>query len=338
MQGSGGGESGGGGGSGGGGVGGATVATRGCGAATGAARGGSVTEWQATKASAIIHLMATDLTLRCGVLTSSDAATHVAKIAEVGYTIVENAIEPALVDRIAAELVRLEEALGVQPAQNPFEGANTLRIYNLLARGKVFEEIPVHASILPIVEGVLDRGCLVSSLSSITILPGESPQPVHADDQLFPLPKPHVPIVCNTMWAITDFTEENGATRVVPGTHTADRSPNFGEEHPSIAAVMPRGSVLVYHGSLWHGGGPNTSSARRVGVAMNYCAGWIRQQENQQLGIPLETARAFSPRLRQLVGYGLYRGLVGHIDKCSPVDLLDESGPRTVVGVAFGET
>jgi ectoine hydroxylase-related dioxygenase (phytanoyl-CoA dioxygenase family) len=99
---------------------------------------------------------------------------------------------------------------------------------------------------------------------------------------------------------------------------------------------MPRGSVLVYHGSLWHGGGANHSSARRVGVAMNYCAGWVRQQENQQLGIPVEIARGFSPRLRKLAGYGIYRGLIGHIDKCSPVDLLDDAGPRRVVGEPRG--
>jgi ectoine hydroxylase-related dioxygenase (phytanoyl-CoA dioxygenase family) len=95
---------------------------------------------------------------------------------------------------------------------------------------------------------------------------------------------------------------------------------------------MGRGSVLVYSGSLWHGGGANTTSARRFGIAMNYCAGWMRQQENQQLGIPLEIARGFAPRLRKLCGFGLYRVLLGHIDKCSPVDLLDETGPHRVVG------
>ena len=72
--------------------------------------------------------------------------------------------------------------------------------------------------------------------------------------------------------------------------------------------------------------------ARRIGLAMNYCVGWMRQQENQQLGIPREIAKAFSPRLRKLGGYGLYRRLLGHIDKCSPVDLLDETGPRRIVG------
>ena len=262
------------------------------------------------------------------------ASEHVERIGREGYTIVEDAVSIELVDRLVVAIDALHAELAVAPAENLFEGVRTLRVYNLLARGRVFEEVPVHASVLPIVEGVLDAGCLVSSLSSITILPGETAQPIHADDQLIPLPKPHVPIVCNAMWALTDFTAENGATLVIPRTHTADRSPEISLE-PSpdaVPAVMKRGSVLVYDGSLWHGGGPNRSGARRIGLAMNYCAGWIRQQENQQLGIPLEVARRFSPRLRRLAGFGLYKRLLGHIDKCSPVDLLDGTGPRRVVG------
>jgi len=269
---------------------------------------------------------------------ASPASTpeHVDRIARDGYTIVEDAIDPDLIDRLVAAIDALHATLAVTPAANIFEGLHTLRVYNLLARGKVFEEVPVHERILPIVESVLDQGCLVSSLSSITILGGEEAQPIHADDQLIPLPKPHVPLVCNTMWALTDFTEANGATRLVPGTHQRERSPEFGEPHETIAATMKTGSVLVFNGSLWHGGGANQTTERRVGLAMNYCAGWMRQQENQQLGVPLEVARGFSPRLRKLAGFGLYMRLLGHIDKCSPVDLLDEPlglGPRPVVGV-----
>jgi ectoine hydroxylase-related dioxygenase (phytanoyl-CoA dioxygenase family) len=172
----------------------------------------------------------------------------------------------------------------------------------------------------------------VSSLSSIAIGPGEGAQPIHADDMVIPLAKPHAPLVCNTMWALTDFTEENGATRLIPGTHEAE-SPELGKAYEgSVAAAMPKGSILVFNGSIWHGGGANRTQARRVGIAMNYCAGYIRQQENQQLGIPREIAKGFSPQLRKLVGYGIYRGLLGHIDKCSPVDLLDETGPRRVLG------
>ena len=227
-------------------------------------------------------------------------------------------------DALTDDLVRLERFYGVTPSDNGFEGTKTVRIYNLLALGKVYEGVPVHPNVLPVVEGVLDEGCLVSSLSSIAIDPGESAQPIHADDQLIPLTKPHVPTVCNTMWALTDFTEANGATRIIPGSHLRDHSPDFGAPYDSIAAEMPAGSVLVWHGSLWHGGGANTTDERRVGIAMNYCAGWIRQQENQQLGIPRDVAAGFSRRLRQLCGYGVYNGLMGHIDKHSPAEMLGE--------------
>ena len=204
-----------------------------------------------------------------------------------------------------------------------FEGTKTVRIYNLLVHGELYERVPVHANVLPVVEGVLDHGCLISSLSSIVIGPGERAQPIHADDQLIPLPKPHPPTVCNTMWAVTDFTEANGATRLVPGSHLADSNPDLSTDYDTVAAEMPKGSVLVWHGSLWHGGGANSSDERRYGIAMNYCAGYIRQQENQQLGIPADLVKRFPKRLQQLVGYGIYNGLIGHIDKRSPAELLD---------------
>lgn len=266
-------------------------------------------------------------------LSPADLESHIARVERDGYTIVEGAIAPALCDELAADVARLERDLGIGPAQNIFEGLRTHRIYNLLARGRIYEQIPVHDSVLPIVEGVLDRGCLISSLSSIAIGPSESPQPLHADDQMIPLPRPHVPIIVNSMWAITDFTDENGATRVVPGSHRWPEFPPLGTDQETLPAAMKRGSVLVYNGSLWHGGGANRTDSRRVGIAMNYCAGWLRQQENQQLGIPLDVIRAYSPRLRRLVGFGVYKKLIGHIDKCSPVDLLDGTGPHPVVGV-----
>ena len=257
------------------------------------------------------------------VLAPTVAAEHRKRLDEDGYTIVEDAIEPELVDALATNLRDLETFFDVQPANNSFEGAATLRVYNLLALDRVWERVPVHDSVLPLIEHVLDPGCLISSLSSIRILPGEVAQPIHADDQLLPIPKPHVPTVCNSMWALTDFTEANGATRIVPGSHTYDHSPDYGKPYDSIAAEMPKGSVLVWHGSLWHGGGANATDDDRVGIAMNYCAGFIRQQENQQLGIPKEIAARFEPRLRELVGYSVYNALVGHINKHSPVEILD---------------
>src|SRR5512143_1797434 len=217
-------------------------------------------------------------------MSEDSLSRHVEAVRRDGYTIVENAVAPDLVDGLNEALNRLERDLGAKPAGNGFEGHRTVRIYNLLAHGEPFAEVPVHASVLPIVEGVLDAGCLISSLSSIAIDPGEVAQPIHADDQVIPLEKPHAPIVCNSMWALTDFTEANGATRLVPGSHRGP-NPEYGGAYETIAAEMPKGSVLIWDGSLWHGGGANTTNARRTGIAMNYCAGFIRQQENQQLGL-----------------------------------------------------
>jgi len=257
-------------------------------------------------------------------LDPSALRAHVKQIEEDGYAIVEDAVEADLVDALCRDLERLEGELAIVPADNDFEGRSTVRIYNLLAQGELYQRIPVHENVLAVVEKVLDPGCLVSSLSSIAIGPGETAQPIHSDDQLIPLPKPHPPTVCNTMWALTDFTEENGATRLIPGSHLRDRSPDYGRPYDTMAAEMRKGSVLVWHGSLWHGGGANTTDRRRVGIAMNYCAGYIRQQENQQLGIPREVAQNFGPRLKELVGYGVYMGLIGHIDKRNPSFLLDQ--------------
>ena len=262
-----------------------------------------------------------------------------AEVAAEGWTILDDAIDPARCDEIADELARLTHERSIGPGDNVFEGTRTTRIYNLLVHGPVFERIPVHPNVLPVVERVLDDGLLVSSLSSISIGPGEAAQLLHADDQLIPLPRPHPPIICNTMWAITDFTAANGATRLVPRSHLSPELPEmFGDYAGLRQAEMPKGSVLVWVGSLWHGGGANTTAEDRVGIAMNYCAGFIRQQENQQLGIPRSVARGFDRRLQQLVGYSIYHGLLGHIDKQHPAkaalgaeddaDLIWDAGKR----------
>jgi ectoine hydroxylase-related dioxygenase (phytanoyl-CoA dioxygenase family) len=263
-------------------------------------------------------------------LTGEEVTAHADRVAEQGWTVVDDAIEPDLVDELTEALDRMECELAVLPAENEFEGTRTVRIYNLLVHGEVFARVPVHPNVLPLVERVLDPGCLLSSLSSIAIGPDETPQPIHSDDQLIPIPKPHAPVVCNSMWALTDFTEANGATRLVPRTHLGP-SPDYGREYDSIPAEMAPGSVLVWNGSLWHGGGANTTGRRRIGLACNYCAGYIRQQENQQLGIPRAVARGFEERLQRLCGYGIYSGLIGHIDRHDPIELLRDGDGANMV-------
>jgi ectoine hydroxylase-related dioxygenase (phytanoyl-CoA dioxygenase family) len=264
-------------------------------------------------------------------LSPEGLRSHIRRIREQGFTILEGVIAPDLAKDLLVDLDRIVAEQKIRPADNAFEGTDTLRVYNLLVHGRLWEQVPVHPAVLPLAEAVLDTGLLVSSLSSIDIRPGESAQLIHADDQLIPLDKPHRPLVCNTMWALTDFTEANGATRLVPGSHSADCNPDPRERYDTIAAEMPAGSVLVWNGSMWHGGGANASGERRVGIAMNYCAGFIRQQENQQLGVPAEIARRFPKRLKRLCGYGIYNGLIGHIEKRDPVEQLGESEDGPVI-------
>lgn len=181
--------------------------------------------------------------------TGSTVAAHLAEIEDHGYTVIPDVFDQDWAGHVVATLDRLEHDLGVVPAGNSFEGASTWRIYNLLARGPLFRGIPVHPRVLPVVEGVLDEGCLISSLSSIVIGPGERSQPIHADDQVMPLAKPHVATVCNTMWALTDFTEANGATRVVP-VRTAPTTP------PPTVGPTTRSPPRCPWAASWCGTGP----------------------------------------------------------------------------------
>ena len=182
-------------------------------------------------------------------LSEAAIAAHVERVKRDGFSVVENAIEPELIDALNVTLLRLEREFDVKPAMNGFEGHKTVRIYNLLVHGHPFDEVPVHARVLPIVEQILDAGCLISSLSSIRIDPGETAQPIHADDMVIPLAKPHIPIVCNSMWALTDFTDANGATRLVPGSHLKD-NPSYGGSYATVPAEMKKGSVLIWDGAV----------------------------------------------------------------------------------------
>ncbi len=263
---------------------------------------------------------------------AADPAGAAECVRDVGHAVIEGALAPEATAALADAVERCMAAAEVPFGANEFLGLRTRRLFNLLARDPCFAEIPIHPAVLPVVERVLDPECLLSSLTAIAMHPGETAQPLHADDGSLPLPKPHLPVTCTVLFALVDFSEENGATRVVPGSHHADHSPRRDERSaPAEAVVMPAGSALVIHGSLWHGGGANRSGAPRLAIVCNYCAGWLRQEECQLLALPRTQVATFPPRLQTLVGYGTYRGLLGHVDTVSPAEWVNPEARTDMV-------
>ena len=263
------------------------------------------------------------------VIDEPDLAATLAAIDRDGYAVLVGVIEPELVVALRETIRGLQRELEVDVGQSTFEGAHTRRIYNLLAKDPVFARMPVHDRVLPIVERMLDRDCLLSGMTAIDLGPGEVPQLLHGDDGIMSrhLQRPHAPMMVTSMWALTDFTAANGGTWFVPGSHRRADVPNADGTLPSDvevqSLVMPSGSVMIFHGSLWHGGGANTTTdVWRLGVNVQYCPGFVRQQQNPYFGIPVETAATFSDRLLRLLGYQLYRGVMGHIDGRSPGEVV----------------
>ena len=257
--------------------------------------------------------------------------SHATRIRDEGYTVVERAAAPALVAGSKEALERIEREHNLASAKTSFEGFKTLRINNLLTYDDIFWQVPLHENVIPIVERVLDKECLLSSFCSLVLGPGQEAQPIHEDTQLIPLPRPHIPITVNAIWALSDFRHDNGATRIVPGSHKFESSPEYGRAYDAVTATMPAGSVMLFDSALWHGGGANVSDERRFAFSCAYCWGWMRQQENLQLGIPRDAARRFPRRLQELCGYSVYKGQFGHIDNHDPIELLGrERGKRMV--------
>ena len=231
-----------------------------------------------------------------------------------GAVVVERFIDAAKVAALKEELAphRGETPLG----RNDFEGFATKRIYALFAKTRGFDELATH----PLLLGVLDRVLGHYQLSGpvgIDIGPGETAQGLHRDDVVYPLAWPHQQVVLNTMWALDDFTEDNGATLIVPGSHRtspADMPPVT----DAVVATMPAGSVMFYVGTVWHAGGANRTGERRLGVILEYVASWLRAQENHVTAVPVEVAQALDPRLQELLGYNIFPPFLGYVDGRHP--------------------
>ena len=159
---------------------------------------------------------------------------------------------------------------------------------------------------------------------SIAVGPESPSQMLHRDHwcfDFFPFP-PEVDVEVSSIWALDDFTAENGATRVVPDSHREPHGVRY-DDHDSVQAVMPRGSIVLYLGSTFHGAGENRSDQVRVGINVDYVLGWLRQEENQYLSYTLDEVRQLPERVQRLLGYEVGAYALGYIDGGrSPMELL----------------
>jgi len=236
-------------------------------------------------------------------------------IARDGAVIVDDLAPDDLLDRVADELAPSLAATPIGPDE--FSGRNTRRTGALIARSPSARELVMHPLALATAGVVLGHATnfQLHLTQAIAIGPEQPAQPIHRDQwafDFFPFPRGYE-VQCNTIWALTDFTEANGATRVVPGSNHADDGLAY-RESDSEPAEMRRGSVLFYSGSVYHGGGANRSDTTRIGLNITYNVAWLRQEENQYLSVPREVAATLPVELLRLMGYDRGAYALGYID------------------------
>lgn len=233
-----------------------------------------------------------------------------------GFVIVDNLVSNEVMDRVAEEL---EEHIDLTPTGNDdFVGRMTRRTGSLIPRSAASRELITHPLVLGTTADFLSKATVyqLHLTQVISVLPGETHQPLHRDElawDFFPFPLDYE-VQCNTMWAMTDFTVENGATRIVPGSHLIEGKQTYEDDDPRIVrAEMERGSMFFYSGKVYHGAAANNSNEVRQGINITYCVGWVRQEENQYLSTPIEVARTLDDDLLKLMGYQMGGLAVGYI-------------------------
>jgi hypothetical protein len=259
-----------------------------------------------------------------------------ATLARDGCAIVERLASREVLDRTRAELAPHLEATPYGP--DDFTGRRTRRTGGLIARSPACRELVMHPLVRDAVGGVLGHASSfqLHLTQVIAIGPGEPGQQIHRDQwafDFFPFPAGYE-VQCNTIWAMTDFTEANGATRIIPGSHRFEdrREFAYADTEP---AEMPAGSILFYTGALYHGAGANRSDSVRQGLNITYAVSWLRQEENQYLSCPAEIARTLPDDLLRLMGYARGAYALGYVDDMrDPLDALRGGAPT---GVGLGD-
>ena len=242
---------------------------------------------------------------------------------EHGYVIFESLLSGAELEAIRGEFAPL--LAGAPKGRNDFEGFESQRMYGLLGKAPSVATIVEHPRVMALLDQLFLPNFLLSANLVINLLPGETPQNWHIDDGFYPLPRPRPPVSIGTIWAIDDFTDVNGATELVPGSHRWDAERQVSTATDTVVkAIMPAGSVIVFSGQLWHRGGANTSDSTRFAISPQYCEPWARQQENMMLSTGARAAQ-YSPRVQSLIGYSIHPPFMGHVNGQHPLRLIDPS-------------
>jgi ectoine hydroxylase-related dioxygenase (phytanoyl-CoA dioxygenase family) len=236
---------------------------------------------------------------------------------EHGYCIIDNAISEEVVDAINKEM---EPYVGnTDTAENNALGKFTRRSGAVIARSPSSHQVIMHPTVLGATRAYLGRNASKVQLNLtqiISIGPGNKEQFLHRDEGCWEW-FDHFPVnfqtEVSTIWALDDFTEENGATRVIPGSHKNKTIATNYTVEDTFAAEMKKGSVLVYSGKTIHGGGPNKSDHWRRALNLDYCIGWLRQEENQYLVVPQDLAKTLPEDMQRLIGYDYGAGSCGYV-------------------------
>jgi ectoine hydroxylase-related dioxygenase (phytanoyl-CoA dioxygenase family) len=240
-----------------------------------------------------------------------------------GYVIFDRLLSEAMVDQICAEL---EPCFQATPrCQGDFYGWNTTRFGSVPLKSPGSHALLLHPAMLSIADQVLGCHCdwyQLNLTQAVRLHPGERQQVPHRDEEMWPCPKSGIEYLINVMWALSDFTAENGATMLWPRSHFGRLSREV-DPADAVIAEMRRGSALVYLGSVTHCAGANRSSLPRTGLILSYCLGWLKQYENAFLSYPPDVARQFPQAIRDLLGYRIHRPNLGGYEGQDPAVLFE---------------
>jgi len=253
-----------------------------------------------------------------------------------GYTQIPDLLTP---ERLAQVRRQFDTLLGANTGRNDFEGHKTERVYTLVARDRVFQDIAEDPLIMALCDALFMPNYLLSATQAIVIAPGETPQPWHTDDSFYTVPRPRAMISLSTIVAVDDFSATNGGTEIVPGSHLWGEEelgdhylgynsetvsdPKAGRPKQAVSVEMPAGSALVFAGTLLHRGGGNSSQGNRRAFSNQYCQPWARPQENFFLGIPPQQVANMSAKVQSLLGYSIHPPFMGQVTAYHPLKALE---------------